>query len=155
MNITRYFKFVIIAAIFLNITCTLNSISNSTQNQVSEISKELMCPVCRGQTVAESNSDLANDFRNVIKNKLLEGKSKEEILDYFTSRYGDSVLASPPAKGFRLLIWLLPLVVLILGFILLSSFLMSKSKTIKTVSNSDNMNEKYLEEVDNELKKMD
>ena len=85
----------------------------------------------------------------------MEGKSKEEILDYFTSRYGDSVLASPPAKGFRLLIWLLPLVVLILGFILLSSFLMSKSKTIKTVSNSDNMNEKYLEEVDNELKKMD
>lgn len=155
MNITRYIKFFFIAAILLNLTFTLYSISNSTDNQVSEISKELMCPVCRGQTVAESNSDLANDFRDVIRNKLLEGKSKEEILTYFTSRYGDSVLASPPAKGFRLLIWLLPLVVLILGFLLLSSFLKSKSKKIMKVGNADNMNKEYLEEVDNELSKMD
>jgi cytochrome c-type biogenesis protein CcmH len=155
MNITRYIKYFFLAAILLNLTFTLYSISNSTDNQVSEISKELMCPVCRGQTVAESNSELANDFRDVIRNKLLEGKSKEEILTYFTSRYGDSVLASPPAKGFRLLIWLLPLVALILGFLLLSSFLKSKSKKIMKVGNTDNMNKEYLEEVDNELSKMD
>ena len=54
-----------------------------------------MCPVCEGQSVAESNAQLARDMRAVIKTKLLEGNTKEEIMDYFVSSYGETILASP------------------------------------------------------------
>ena len=92
-----------------------NSISENIDDQVSEISYLLMCPVCQGQSVGESNSDLAKDMRSIIRKKVQEGESQEEIISYFVNRYGDSILGSPPAKGVNWLLWLLPLFSLILG----------------------------------------
>ena len=91
-------KFIILLALFFFSIFNIFSYSESIDKQVSDISNELLCPVCRGQTGAESNSDLANDFRDIIKTKLKEGQTKEEILNYFTSRYGDSVLSSPSGE---------------------------------------------------------
>ena len=75
-------------------------------NSLYDISDELMCPVCQGQTVAESNSKLAISMREVIKSKLKNGESKEQILSYFVKQYGDNILAKPPLKGFNMLLWL-------------------------------------------------
>jgi len=143
----------IITSIISNILI-LNTYADSIDKQVSEISNELLCPVCRGQTVAESNSDLAKDFKNIIKTKLQEGHSKDEILNYFINSYGVSVLSSPPAKGFRLIIWLLPVAVLFFGLIMLIRFLILKRKIQQRILMS-NENDKYLKEVDNELNKLD
>ena len=148
----QYYIF-ILAFIISNILI-FNSYADSIDKQVSEISNELLCPVCRGQTVAESNSDLANDFKNIIKTKLQEGQSREEILNYFISRYGDSVLSSPPAKGIRLIIWVLPVAVLLFGLISLIRFLKIKSK-IQERSIRPIENDKYLNDVDKELNKLD
>mgnify|MGYP000038216865 FL=1 len=87
-------------------------------NVVYEISNELMCPVCQGQTVAESNSKLAISMREVIKNKVSHGESKEDILKYFVKRYGDNILAKPPLKGVTLLLWIVPPFILFLTIIL-------------------------------------
>jgi len=147
-------KFIILLALFFFSIFNIFSYSESIDKQVSDISNELLCPVCRGQTVEESNSDLANDFRDIIKTKLKEGQTKEEILNYFTSRYGDSVLSSPPAKGFRLIIWILPVAVLLFGLISLIRFLKIKSK-IQERSIRSIESDKYLNEVDKELNKLD
>jgi len=147
-------KFIILLALFFFSIFNIFSYSQSIDKQVSDISNELLCPVCRGQTVAESNSDLANDFRDIIKTKLKEGQTKEEILNYFTSRYGDSVLSSPPAKGFRLIIWILPVAVLLFGLISLIRFLKIKSK-IQERSIRSIESDKYLNEVEKELNKLD
>jgi len=147
-------KFIIILALFFFSIFNIFSYSKSIDKQVSVISNELLCPVCRGQTVAESNSDLANDFRDIIKTKLKEGQTKEEILNYFTNRYGDSVLSSPPAKGIRIIIWVLPVAVLLFGLISLIRFLKIKSK-IQERSIRSIENDKYLNDVDNELNKLD
>ena len=80
-----------------------------------EISNELMCPVCQGQTVAESNSKLAISMRDVIKQKITEGKSKNEILNYFTEIYGDNILATPPEKGLNILLYFVPILFLIIS----------------------------------------
>ncbi|MEE9215237.1 MAG: cytochrome c-type biogenesis protein CcmH, partial [Thermodesulfobacteriota bacterium] len=72
------------------------SAAKSIDDQVKEISYLLMCPVCQGQSVGESNSNLAHDMRDIIRKQLDEGKSKEEILAYFVNSYGESILASPP-----------------------------------------------------------
>ena len=88
---------------------------DTIEDQVAEISGELMCPVCEGQSVAESNAQLARDMRAVIKTKLLEGDTKEEIMDYFVSSYGETILASPPPKGFSVILWLLPVLSVLIG----------------------------------------
>ncbi len=89
--------------------------ADTLEDQIAEISGELMCPVCEGQSVAESNAQLARDMRAVIKTKLLEGRSKEEIIDYFISSYGETILASPPPKGFSIILWLLPVLSVLIG----------------------------------------
>jgi len=147
-------NYIFIFAFIISNILIFNSYADSIDKQVSEISNELLCPVCRGQTVAESNSDLANDFKNIIKTKLQEGQSREEILNYFISRYGDSVLSSPPAKGIRLIIWVLPVAVLLFGLISLIRFLKIKSK-IQERSIRSIENDKYLNDVDKELNKLD
>ncbi len=147
-------NYIFIFAFIISNILIFNSYADSIDKQVSEISNELLCPVCRGQTVAESNSDLANDFRDIIKTKLQEGQSREEILNYFISRYGDSVLSSPPAKGIRLIIWILPVAVLLFGLISLIRFLKIKSK-IQERSIRSIENDKYLNDVDKELNKLD
>ncbi|MEK7759553.1 MAG: cytochrome c-type biogenesis protein, partial [Pseudomonadota bacterium] len=59
---------------------------------VLEIAKDLRCTVCQNQPVAESNADLAKDMRQIIREQLVAGKSRAEIVDYFVARYGDYVL---------------------------------------------------------------
>jgi len=87
-------------------------------DQVYQVSNELMCPVCQGQTVAESNSQLAISMRKVIENKVNQGESKEKILEYFVNQYGDNILAKPPLKGFNLFLWIIPPFILLLSILL-------------------------------------
>ena len=89
--------------------------ADTLEDQVADISGELMCPVCEGQSVAESNAQLARDMRAIIKTKLLEGNTKEEIRDYFISSYGETILASPPPRGFSAILWLLPILSVLIG----------------------------------------
>lgn len=89
--------------------------ADTLEDQIAEIAGELMCPVCEGQSVAESNAQLARDMRAIIKTKLLEGSSKEEIIDYFVSSYGETILASPPPRGFSVILWLLPVLSVLIG----------------------------------------
>ena len=111
MNTLKIIKIVILLlSIFVP-----NSIGKD--NDLYDISNELMCPVCQGQTVAESNSQLALSMKEVIKIKISEGKSKKEILDYFISQYGETILAKPPIKGFNLILWILPPIILILSLV--------------------------------------
>ncbi|MCY4261911.1 MAG: cytochrome c-type biogenesis protein CcmH [Candidatus Dadabacteria bacterium] len=101
----------------LLITFQVNA--DTLEDQIVEISGELMCPVCEGQSVAESNAQLARDMRAVIKTKLIEGKSKEEIVDYFISSYGETILASPSPRGFGFILWLLPILSIIIGTVII------------------------------------
>lgn len=80
---------------------------------VLEIAKDLRCTVCQNQPVAESNADLAKDMRQIIREQLVAGKSREEIVDYFVARYGDYVLMKPPAERAGLLLWIVPPLLLV------------------------------------------
>jgi len=76
------------------------------------IANALRCPVCRGIPISESPSDLAKEMMQVIRQKLSEGSSEQEILDYFVDRYGEWILLEPKAKGINWILWLLPVVLL-------------------------------------------
>lgn len=101
--------------ILLVIFIILPAESNTVEDRVAEISAELMCPVCEGQSVAESNSQLARDMRSLVRKKLEEGNTKEEIIASFVSSYGDEILAAPPARGFSAVLWFLPILSVLIG----------------------------------------
>jgi cytochrome c-type biogenesis protein CcmH len=82
------------------------------ERQTLAIAKDLRCAVCQSQPVSESNSDLARDMRAIIREQLEAGKSREEIVEYFVSRYGNYVLMKPPYDETGTLLWLAPVLLL-------------------------------------------
>lgn len=83
--------------------------------EVEAIGRELRCPVCQGMPIGESPSETAQAMMKRVRELHAEGKNHQQILDYFVERYGEWVLLRPEARGFRLVVWLLPPVGLLLG----------------------------------------
>lgn len=86
--------------------------------ELRKIAAGLRCVVCQNLSVADSPSEVAQQMRAVIREQLQQGKSPEEIKAYFVSKYGEWVLLSPTAKGFNLLVWLLPFIAAASGIVL-------------------------------------
>ena len=82
--------------------------ADTLDDRVYAIASQLMCPVCAGQTVAESDSAVAREMRDVIRAKLQAGETPDAILSFFVGQFGESVLAEPPRRGLSLLLYLGP-----------------------------------------------
>ena len=99
------------------------------ERKMLDIAAKLRCTVCQNQPVAESNSGLARDMRDVIKEKLQEGRSEKEIVQFFVDRYGDYVLLAPPKSGNGIPLWIFPPLFLLLAMI--AAVLIMKSRSEK------------------------
>jgi cytochrome c-type biogenesis protein CcmH len=84
-------------------------------DQVNAVAKKLSCPTCTGINVADCPTETCAQWRSQIGQMLAEGKSEPEILDYFSSRYGDQVLQVPPTRGFFVWVWALPVAAIVIG----------------------------------------
>ncbi len=91
----------------------------SLEEQAWEIDRSLMCPVCPGESIDQSQAELAKQMRAIVLEKLQAGQSRQEILDFFVARYGERVLAAPTKSGLNLLAWVVPGAGLIAGAIIL------------------------------------
>ena len=65
------------------------------EKRVMTLSEHLRCLVCQNQTIADSNAELAVDLKNQVREKLRQGQTEQEILDYMVKRYGEFVLFKP------------------------------------------------------------
>jgi cytochrome c-type biogenesis protein CcmH len=90
---------------------------------VRRVALQLQCPVCEGESVADSPSGLATDMRSVIRTRLAAGVPDQQILDEFVASYGDSILTEPPKRGISLGVWLGPTIGVALGAIVLGVLL--------------------------------
>ena len=70
------------------------------------LSRDLRCLVCRNESIDESNADLARDMRIVVRERLMEGDSDEQVLDFLVARYGEFVLLRPTTQGANLILWI-------------------------------------------------
>lgn len=86
------------------------------ENRVMAVSQELRCLVCQNQTIADSHAELAVDLRNQVRDKLRQGMSERQIVDYMVTRYGDFVLYRPPVRSSTWLLWFGPFLLLVLAF---------------------------------------
>jgi len=87
----------------------------------AEIESEVICPVCNPETLDQSNSAIAQRMKAFIKERIAAGDTKSRIEAKLVANFGESVLASPPKKGFNLLAWVLPFVGVGLGAVALAA----------------------------------
>jgi len=79
------------------------------------VAKKLRCPVCQGLSVADSNADSARAMFDRIAELVAQGYSEDQILDYFSDRYGEWVRLEPEPEGLNLVIFVIPAAMLVLG----------------------------------------
>ena len=101
------------------------------EKRVKTLSEELRCLVCQNQSLADSNADLAIDLRNQVRELMQAGKSDEEIREFMVDRYGDFVLYSPPVKASTLVLWGGPFVLLLIGIVLLATYLRRRERQLR------------------------
>lgn len=97
-----------LALVVLSMVVVLQVGAISLEEQVQQLAAELRCPVCQGLSVADSPSGMANQMRDLIRERLKAGESPEAVKAYFVERYGEWILLAPKREGFNLLIWVLP-----------------------------------------------
>jgi len=89
------------------------------ERRVMTLAAELRCLVCQNQTIADSSARLAEGLRKQVREKMRQGASDSQIIDFMVERYGDFVLYRPPVKATTLLLWFGPLLLVAAGLLVL------------------------------------
>jgi len=92
------------------------------------IGRQLRCPVCKTESIEESDADFTKDLRKLVREQVAAGKTDAQVLDYMHSRYGDFILLKPPFKPSTWVLWLAPPVILVLGGVF--AFLMIRRRPV-------------------------
>ena len=122
----------LLSFLFILISCISNT--DQTNNREYNLFSQIMCPICDGQTIAESQASIAEDMKNMIRDQIKDGKEDKEILKYFEERYGQEILSNPIPKGFNLTIWIAPILIIIISSTIT---IYSLRKNMGTRSNND------------------
>ena len=78
------------------------------ERRAHEMNKTVMCPLCPGESIDQSQNPLSVQMRAVVSEKIAAGWTDDQIREFFVERYGPSVLMEPPAEGFGLAAWIVP-----------------------------------------------
>ena len=131
--------------------------------EVRDVGSQLKCLTCQGETVADSPSVFGEESRYVIRQQLQSGKSEQQVIQYFVSRYGNRILLSPQWQGFQLLAWLVPIGMLLVGLSLVYATLRTwrvqataitaeqEKEEENIAENTDDALERYREQLEREL----
>lgn len=79
------------------------------------ITATLRCPVCQGESIDDSNAPISRDLRLAVRERLMQGDSDDQVIDYVTTRYGEFVLFKPRMTGSGLILWLAGPMMLLIG----------------------------------------
>lgn len=85
------------------------------EQRTSAVASELRCPVCQGLSIQDSPSELALQMRAVVRDQLAAGRTADEVKRYFVEKYGEWILLEPQARGFNVVVYVLPVAAVLLG----------------------------------------
>lgn len=98
---------------------TLSAAEDSAlEARTSELASTLRCPVCQGESIQDSPSELAQNMRAVVRDQLRDGRSPDEVKQYFVSKYGEWILLEPEMKGLNVLLYVFPVLLVVGGLTL-------------------------------------
>ena len=105
---------------------------NSLEERARMISQGLRCLQCRNESIDESNAAIAKDLRILVRERLAEGDSNKEVMDFIISRYGEYVSLQPNIQGINFILWLFGPILFLIGFFTL--FLFKKKSKVSIMS---------------------
>ncbi|NWA27805.1 cytochrome c-type biogenesis protein CcmH [Pseudomonas gingeri] len=94
--------------------------NDAERERFRDLTKELRCPKCQNQDIADSNAPIAADLRREIFRMLGEGKDNQQIIDFMVDRYGDFVRYKPALSGKTALLWFGPAGLLLGGLVVIA-----------------------------------
>ncbi len=150
MRIKTLFIILILGLVLLPATPAL-----AADVTVDDIAEQLICQCGCGMVLSECTCATAAGMVVLIEQNLDEGKSEEEILDYFVSLYEEKVLASPPKRGFNLVAWILPFVAILAGGVVIylaTRIWVKRGEQSATSSEAEEGDEEYQRQLEKELK---
>ena len=119
----KVLRFLLILIFILPLT-SLNAGENDKRNNIT---KNLRCLICQGQSVYDSDSEFANSLKIVVDKKLQEGLSEDQIYEYFRTKYGEWILYDPGLNKNTYILWLLPILIFLVGgAIIYKNFIVKK-----------------------------
>ncbi len=107
----RFLNIIFLLFFLLNLT----SVKGEEQDRINNITKNLRCLICQGQSVYDSDSEFANSIKILVENKIEEGLSEKQIYNYFKKKYGDWILYDPGINKNTYILWILPLLIFLIG----------------------------------------
>jgi cytochrome c-type biogenesis protein CcmH len=114
-----FIVFVLVVALgalpFLEAFAQENNPEYPSDDEINAIASQLYCPVCENVPLDVCGTQACAQWRALIREKLIEGWTEDQIKDYFSTQYGDRVLAEPPARGINWLVYVIPPLVFIAG----------------------------------------
>lgn len=113
------------------------NIPTITDDEVNAVAKQLYCPVCENIPLDVCGTQACQQWRDLIREKLGEGWTEEQVKVYFVQQYGDRVLAEPPARGLNWLVYLVPPIAFLIGVIILVIAFRSWKKPAPVTSSMD------------------
>jgi cytochrome c-type biogenesis protein CcmH len=164
IKISRFTLFLFVSVVVLSLLPASVGYAQQTEpnfpsdDDVNAIARQLYCPVCENVPLDVCGTQACAQWRELIREKLVEGWTEDQIIDYFSNQYGDRVLAQPPARGLNWLVYIIPPLVFFAGAI----FLYRGFKTWKQLDEDDDRTEEriapdiedeYINRLENELNK--
>lgn len=151
----------VLALIFLILAAAPAWAAKVDPNLQRDIENNLICQDDCGMVLSACENQTAEYMRKIIIDRLGKGQSKDEIMGYFVSVYGDKVLAAPQAKGFNITAWVTPFLAVIIGGVLIYFVLDKWVFNAKMEAMDDETGEKkhlpdlseYEDQLNKELKK--
>lgn len=117
----RSFIFAVIGALIVAVSSSASAQTNDStlEARTTAVASTLRCPVCQGESIQDSPSELAQQMRSVVRDRLRAGQTPDEIRAYFVGRYGEWILLEPKMTGLNMVLYALPVVSIIGGLILI------------------------------------
>lgn len=91
---------------------------SALEARTSALASTLRCPVCQGESIQDSPSELAQNMRAVVRDQLRDGRTPDEVKQYFVSKYGEWILLEPEMKGLNVLLYVFPVLLVVGGLTL-------------------------------------
>jgi cytochrome c-type biogenesis protein CcmH len=158
MNMTQFQRLFALLCLALAVQTTSPALaqepSPDTDDNVRQIAKQLNCPTCAGRNLADCPTETCRQWKTEIKAQLDSGKTQQEVMSYFQTRFGDSVLQSPPKSGESLLLWAVPIgtaLILLAGGSMLATRLTAARKPV-IAQTSAAASDDYVAELERQVK---
>lgn len=155
-----FYVFLFVALAVTTFTTAFAQDTTPTDDEVNAIAKQLYCPVCENTPLDVCPTEACRQWRELIRDQLAEGKTEEEIKQYFVANYGARVLSEPPRTGFNWLVYIIPPVFILAGAVFLFNAFRAWTKPKAVESDAGQVKEagtsssddEYVKRLEEELK---